>query len=109
MGLAAGDMAIRELLIELGRYPPLLSGRAKVLVTVLSPELASRSIEVAKTLRAEGVSVEMYPEANERLDRQIRFADRSRIPFVIIAGPDEMKANAYTLTSRLPARSEALP
>lgn len=97
VGFAAGDMSLRELLIELDKYPPLLSGRANALVTVFSPELINRSIELAKALRTEGIPVEMYPEANERLDRQIRYADRCGIPFVIIVGPDELKRNAYTL------------
>lgn len=69
----------------------------KVLVTIFSPELASESRKIARELRSQGINTEVYIEPETKLDKQLKYADRKGIPFVIIVGPEEVKKNKATL------------
>jgi histidyl-tRNA synthetase len=50
----------------------------------------------AKALRAEGISVEVYPEPT-KMKKQMGYADSKQIPFVAIVGGDEMAQNKVML------------
>lgn len=70
---------------------------AKVLVTVFSPTLWPESAKMAKWLRHYGVAVELYLDPETKLEKQLKYADRKGIPFVIILGPDEVKNKTVAL------------
>ena len=56
-----------------------------VLVAVDTEDTRTTAIEVAERLRARGIPTEVAPRA-EKFGRQIRYADRRRIPFVWFGG-----------------------
>jgi histidyl-tRNA synthetase len=56
-----------------------------VLVAVDTEDTRATAIEVAERLRARGIPTEVAPRA-EKFGRQIRYADRRRIPFVWFGG-----------------------
>ena len=64
----------------------------QVLVTVFGQDLLKISLETAYQLRQKGVRTEVYP-AIERIDKQLKYADKQKIPFVIIIGPEEAQKN----------------
>jgi histidyl-tRNA synthetase len=106
VGFAAGDMAVYELLAELKKLPSLAAVRAKALVTIFSPGMREYSIRLSNAIRKDGIDAELYPKSDQRLDRQMRYAGRSGIPFAIIIGPDEIKRNTYIL-KKLKERTQA--
>ncbi len=53
-------------------------------------------MRVGAMLRATGLKVEWYPEP-VKLARQLKHADRSSIPLVVILGPEEIAAGKATL------------
>lgn len=57
-------------------------------VTLMDDEGIGYSLDVARRLRLEGVNTEAAMEPG-KLGRQLRYADRSGIRFVVIAGSDE--------------------
>ncbi len=69
----------------------------KVLVTVFSPDLFSLSLEIANSLRLEDVATEVYPEPETKLDKQLKYASKKAIPFVVIIGPEEAAAKTAVL------------
>lgn len=97
VGFAVGDMAITELLKELGKYPDLTGSASDVLVTVFSDELTQASARFTQTLRSAGVSTEFHLTPGQRLDRQFKYADRKGIPFAVVIGPDEQAANQVVI------------
>ncbi len=105
VGFAAGDMAITELLKETGRHPEIAPSPARVLVAVFGRELATEASSLAHELRAAGVPCELYVDPDHRLDRQIKYADRRRIPYLALLGPDE-KASGTVIVKDLAARSQ---
>jgi len=97
VGFAMGDMVMAEVLKANNQYPALETKAALVLVTVFSAELLDRSIEVANFLRSNGINTELFLEPEGKLDKQMKYADKKGIPFVIIIGPDEDKNKTVTL------------
>ncbi len=68
----------------------------QVLVTVFSPEYLEKSIELSKILRQNKMRVEVYLN-DDKLDKQIKYADKKGIKYVIILGPDEIKDKKVTV------------
>jgi histidyl-tRNA synthetase len=56
-----------------------------VLVAVDSEETRATAVDVAERLRARGIPTEVAPRAG-KFGRQIRYADRRRIPYVWFGG-----------------------
>lgn len=86
VGVAFGFDRMMLAMEELG----MLSGirlNSQVLVTYFE-ETLDHSIRIINDLRSAGISAELYFQP-DRLSKQIRYADKKGIPFVIICGPDE--------------------
>ncbi|MFA5771050.1 MAG: histidine--tRNA ligase [Patescibacteria group bacterium] len=95
-GIAFGFDRTLEAL-EANNLLPNLGSTSKVLVTIFNPDLLNKSIEIAKNLRDYGINTEIYPEDSVRLDKQLKYADKKGIPYVVIIGPEEAKSNTITL------------
>ncbi len=96
VGFAMGDVMISILLREYGLIPDLKLIPADVLVTVFDEQSLAESFELAANLRAAGLKTVVYPEA-VRLQKQLKYADRTGLRFVLIAGPDERAAGQVTV------------
>ncbi len=75
---------------------PQFDASSTVLITVFSPELMKDSLFAAQKLRYCNIPVDMYPTA-DKLDKQLKYADRNNIPFVVIIGPDEAPKQSVKL------------
>ena len=96
-GTTVGLDRVCDVIEELNLWPDLKSTTIKVLVTVFSPEILPRSIELAKILREANINTELYPEESAKLDKQLKYADKKGIPYVVIIGPEEVKENKVVL------------
>lgn len=111
VGFAMGDVVIGLMLEEYGKLPIFQTCPTQVLLATFDASLSSAARKLAAQWRAEGLRVEVYPDA-AKLDRQLKYADGKNIPFVAILGPDEAAANKVTLknlrskTQQLVAQSE---
>jgi histidyl-tRNA synthetase len=97
VGFAIGDVVITELLKRLGKLPVFESSPTKILTTVFSSELLDDSIELTKKLRDSGINTEIYPDSTAKLEKQLKYADKKGIPYVVIIGPEEIKENKVVL------------
>ena len=89
VGISLGMERLIDVIDELGMAPPdVRSTVTEVLVTVFDAEHLRHSVETAASLRAAGVTCEVYL-GEEKLGNQIRYASRKNIPLVVIIGPDE--------------------
>lgn len=94
---AAGGSFGIERLIEIIKDRNLvkLTNEEEMLVTIFAPELAGISIKVAQHLREQGKRVMIYPDQNTRLDKQLKYADKKGIPYVVIIGAEEQAKGIY--------------
>jgi histidyl-tRNA synthetase len=89
VGISLGMERLIDVIDELGMAPPdVRSTVTEVLVTVFDAEHLRHSVATAASLRAAGVTCEVYL-GEEKLGNQIRYASRKNIPLVVIIGPDE--------------------
>lgn len=95
-GFAVGFDRTLEALEEFGLAPE-MNTTSKVLVTVFSADLLENSVKATKTLRENKVNTELYPNENAKLDKQLKYADKKGIPYIIIIGPEEVKENKVVL------------
>lgn len=97
-GFAMGDITLLEFLKGWNLLPELPIA-TKVLVTRFSSDnakLEEYSLSIAKQLRSAGINVDLYITP-DKLDKQLKYADKKGIPFVVIAGEDEMKSGTVQL------------
>lgn len=69
----------------------------QVLVTVFNKSLLASSLTIIEKIRLQNISSEIYVNPEDKLDKQLKYADKKGIPYVIIIGPDEEKNNQVTL------------
>ncbi|TSC53398.1 MAG: histidyl-tRNA synthetase, partial [Microgenomates group bacterium LiPW_16] len=70
---------------------------AEVLVTVFDAKTLSYSLSIANRLRNAEISTEVYPDEETKLDKQLKYADKKGIEWVVIVGPDEIKDKTITV------------
>lgn len=97
VGFAMGDMVISEVLKINNKYPKLEVNKTKVLITIFSPDLLNKSLEISSIIRINGINTEVFLDPKVKLEKQIKYADQKGIPFVIIIGPDEAKKNSVVV------------
>ncbi|MBK7392518.1 MAG: histidine--tRNA ligase [Chloracidobacterium sp.] len=97
-GFSLGLERILVVMDEKNMFPPEIadSTPADVLVTIWNEETISSSLKLATELRNQGLRVTVYPEA-EKLGKQFKYADTIGIPYVCVAGDDEIKAGKVKL------------
>ncbi len=108
VGTSLGLERIIDVLEELGLMtPPRVS--ADVFVTVFDTSCIASSIQIAASLRKKGIKTELYLGKPGSLRKQLTYASRLGIPWVIIAGPDELANNEVTLRDMQSGEQRRLP
>lgn len=96
VGFAVGFDRTVLAMEELGLFPKMQT-KTKVLVTVFGKDTLRYSQKITQILRNQGINTDLYPDPNDRLDKQLKYADKKGILYVIIAGPDETRNNTVTV------------
>ena len=95
-GVSFGADRIYDVLMELDGFPATIQNTSKVLLINFGPEEERCAMKILTGIRKKGISSEMYPEA-ARLKKQLDYANRKHIPFVVMVGQDEIKRGTVTL------------
>ena len=96
VGISFGADRIYDVLTELDLFPKKLQSSTQILFAVFGEEELRYALQWVKALRAEGMTVEVYPEP-AKMKKQMGYADAKQIPFVAIVGGDEMAQNKVML------------
>jgi histidyl-tRNA synthetase len=75
---------------------PKASTPAPVLILQFTAEHLGDYAKMARALRAEGIGVEVYPEA-KKLGQQLQYAERRGFRLALIAGPDEFARGTWKI------------
>ena len=96
-GFSLGLERILVVMGERGMFPPSLATTpADVMVAVFDAADVPHAMRVAAALRAAGLRVLVYPEA-DKIGKQIKYADSRGIPRVALLGSDEIAAGTVTV------------
>lgn len=96
VGISIGFTRLFYKLREAGIINPKQSTPSQVLVAQLDSGLIKNCLDVATQLRQNGINVEIYFES-DKISKQIRYADKLKIPFVLVVGDAEVKENKVSL------------
>ncbi len=88
---------------------PTFDSITNVLVTVFSPDLFDQTIEIANKIRQLDVNVETYPDPNAKLEKQLKYANKKQIPFVVVVGPEEVKNKTAVLKNMTTGEQKTIP
>lgn len=76
---------------------PTIKTNSQVLVTVFDKTLQERVLKIVLALREAQIHTELYPDPEAKLEKQLKYADRKSIPYVIIQGPEEVDRGVVKL------------
>jgi histidyl-tRNA synthetase len=96
VGFAIGLDRTIEAMMETGVLESKGSS-TRVLVTIFSPELLEKSLEVISHLRSKNIDCEIYLDPKAKLEKQLKYADNKGIPYVVIIGPEEAQSGQIVL------------
>lgn len=96
VGFALGLDRTIDAMNQFGLFPQDKSA-TKVLVSVFSRDLIDESAIVVANLRENNINAEIYPSEDTRLDKQLKYADKKGIRFLVVIGPEEVKKNKVIL------------
>lgn len=96
VGISYGAERIYDVLNELQLFPASLECPVKVLVLNFGEQEERYALKALQQLRQAGITAEIFPD-KAKIGKQMTFANNKGIPFVIMAGEDEMKENIFTL------------
>ncbi|MEO8638118.1 MAG: histidine--tRNA ligase [Candidatus Taylorbacteria bacterium] len=92
-GFAMGDVTIRDFL-ETRNLLPSFSSKTQVAVALIGDENFEKAQEFTESLRKDGVNV-LLDSSDKKVGDKIKFADKLKIPYVIVYGEEESKSGQY--------------
>jgi len=96
VGISFGLDRIYLVLDELKLFPEAALKQTDVLFINFGEQEALFSLKAIKTLRDTGITSELYPDA-AKMKKQMNYANKRAIPFVVLVGNTEIENNNYTL------------
>ncbi len=96
VGISFGLDRICLVLEELDLFPETIAKSTEVLFINFGDKEALFSLKAVKVLRESGINAELYPDA-AKMKKQMNYANKRQIPFVVLVGEEEMKNDTYTL------------
>ena len=96
VGISFGADRIYDVLLSLGKYPEDTMETTKVLFANLGEREVEYIIPIVKDLRRRGIPSEVYPDT-AKLKKQFEYAEKKSIPFMVIAGEEEMAKGAVNI------------
>ncbi len=96
VGISFGLDRIYLVLEELGLFPETVTKSTKVLCINFGDTEALYAMQAVTLLRKNGIAAELYPDP-AKMKKQMTYADKRAIPFVILAGSNEIENKTITL------------
>ncbi len=96
VGVSFGADRIYDVMLQLNLFPGATGTGTRALVVNFGGKELPELVSITRSLRDAGVSSELYPDA-AKLKKQFAYANACRIPWVIIAGSDELTLRKVTV------------
>lgn len=89
IGFGMGDVVIRDML-ETYKLLPKIESASRLHVCVMGDNFTGYAQDLAQKIREKGVSVTV-DYSDKRVGDQFKYADKNKIPFVVVIGENEVK------------------
>lgn len=96
IGISFGLDRIYLVLEELGLFPETVTQNTKVLFINFGEKEGLYAMKAVNKLRKDGIVAELFPDS-AKMGKQMKYADKRGIPYVVLAGEEEMSQEKFTL------------
>ena len=96
VGISFGADRIYDVMTGLSLFPEEVNSSTRVLFVNLGAEEEAAVLPLLRQLRGREIAAEIYPEAG-KMKKQMEYANRRGIPYVVIVGSQELEAGAATV------------
>ena len=100
VGISFGADRIYDVMLGLNLFPEEIGCSTKVLFTNLGEEEQAAAMPLISELRNAGIAAEIYPDSG-KMKKQMEYANRRGIPYVVIIGSDELQRGVATVKNML--------
>ena len=100
VGISFGADRIYDVMLGLSLFPEEIGCSTKVLFTNLGEEEQAAAMPLISELRNAGIAAEIYPDSG-KMKKQMEYANRRGIPYVVIIGSDELQRGVATVKNML--------
>ena len=108
MGISFGADRIYDVMTGLGLFPEEVNFSTRVFLTNLGEEEQTAALGLLRQLRQTGIAAEIYPEPG-KMKKQMEYANRRGIPYVVIIGSQELEAQAATVKDMRSGEQRQVP
>ena len=95
VGFSFGVDRLYDALDELKLFPEEAEESSQVLIAHMDESSMTYGLEALKEIRNEGIASEIYPDIT-KLKKQLDYANKKKIPFVIVIGSEEINTGELT-------------
>lgn len=100
VGISFGADRIYDVLEQLRLFPQETVSTTDVLFVNFSEEDTLPLLPYVQQLRAQNISVEIYPDA-DKLKKQFKYADQKKIKWVVMVGSNERQSNVWKIKNMI--------
>lgn len=108
VGISFGVDRLYDAMEELKAFPEEARISSTVMIAHFDESTFNYSLAVAHQLRNQGIATEVYPD-QAKLKKQLDYANKKMIPFVLVIGSDEQKSGLLTLKDMQKGEQQQLP
>jgi histidyl-tRNA synthetase len=108
VGVSFGADRIYDVMNNLNLFDKISSSATEVLVLNFGDTETIYALNILRTLRSMEVKAELYPD-QVKLKKQMSYADSKKIPYIIIAGGDEINNNSITIKNMSSGEQKTMP
>jgi histidyl-tRNA synthetase len=96
VGVSFGAERIYDVLLQANLFPLHSTETTKVLFVNFGEKEEAYCLPVLAEIRKNSINAEIFPD-NAKMQKQMTYANKKNIPFVVLAGESEMQAQKFTL------------
>ena len=107
IGISFGLDRIYLVMEELGLFKSVKKTKPEILFVNFGENEALYSLKAIQQLRKNNIKAELYPDAS-KMKKQMNYANKRQIPFVAMAGSQEIEEEKFTLKNMATGEQEKL-
>jgi len=96
VGISFGADRIYDVMNDLKLFPEMIEATTKVLFVNFGATEEKYCLPLISSLRNSGIAAELFPDVS-KMKKQLDYANRKNIPYVVLVGENEMKEDRFTL------------
>ncbi|NMC42145.1 MAG: histidine--tRNA ligase family protein, partial [Bacteroidales bacterium] len=100
VGVSFGADRIYDVMLQEGRFEDISTAPCRVLIINFGSDEHAYALKILKKLHSSGVSAMIYPD-DAKIGKQMAYANTLKIPYVALAGEDEIKNGEITIKNML--------